>query len=176
MTKPLYKCGPVTQNIFRRHHFIFHGKTKKISYASQLEGCRVVPVQAMTAVIYAVTGSLGLYLFLKGHAVPAIILTLIITQYWRFLSEFLRADYRGSGRLSIYQIMTIVAMAYLSVILMIIPASFDKTPNLMSGLQSLWHPSPILLLACLGIVSFVYSGKSDVTNSTINIQVVENKI
>jgi hypothetical protein len=32
-----------------------------------------------------------------------------VTQVWRFLSEFLRADYRGSGRISAYQVMALFA-------------------------------------------------------------------
>jgi len=33
-------------------HFTFHGKTKKIAYASQMEGIKVVPIQAITAIVY----------------------------------------------------------------------------------------------------------------------------
>ncbi len=174
--KPLSECNPMIQKIFRRRHFIFWGKTKKITYASHLEGCEVVPIQALTAIVYTAAGILSFYIFLKGYVAVALILALIVTQNWRFASEFLRADYRGNGIFSAYQIMSLAAMAYLLLIALIFPVSPEKMPNLAAGLQSLWHPGWIILLAGLGVVCFIYSGKSEVTCSTIDIYVAEKKI
>ncbi len=164
------------QKIFRRRHFIFGGRRKKLPIRVHLEGCEVVPIQALTAIVYTAAGILSFYIFLKGYVAVALILALIVTQNWRFASEFLRADYRGNGIFSAYQIMSLAAMAYLLLIALIFPVSPEKMPNLAAGLQSLWHPGWIILLAGLGVVCFIYSGKSEVTCSTIDIYVAEKKI
>lgn len=175
--KPLAQCPPAIRRIFRRRHFIFRGKTKKISYASQMEGVEMVPVQALTALICTLTGLLSFYLFLKGQAAVALILTLFATQIWRFVSEFLRADYRGNNRFSAYQLMSLGAMAYMLALVFAYPAQIRPIePDLITGLHVLWHPGLILFLAALWMVSFLYTGKSQVTSSTIDIQVVEKKI
>ena len=110
--KPLSACNPLMKRIFRQWNFVFWGQTKKIAYADALEGQAVVPVQALTAVIYTGTGLLSFYFFLKGKAPAALLITLVMTQGWRFASEFLRADYRGQGRISAYQIMAILSIVY----------------------------------------------------------------
>jgi prolipoprotein diacylglyceryltransferase len=110
--KPLARCSSLINKIFQSHNFIFTGKTKKIAYAHGLDGHEVIPIQALTAVIYSLTGLLGCYLFLKGYATAALVLTLTVTQVWRALSEFLRTDYRGEGKISGYQIMASIACLY----------------------------------------------------------------
>jgi phosphatidylserine decarboxylase len=90
----------------------FSGRTKKISYESGLDGCEVVPVQALTTVICTAGGLVGMLLYLKGLHFAAFGLTMTVTQMWRAASENLRADYRGGGRMSAYQIMAVVAMPY----------------------------------------------------------------
>jgi hypothetical protein len=110
--KPISACHPLIKRIFRKWNFVFWGKTKKIAYAQQLEGQAVIPIQALTAIVYTGTGFLNFYLFLKGFSSAALIITLIVTQGWRFASEFLRADYRGHGFISAYQIMTLIAICY----------------------------------------------------------------
>ncbi len=174
--KPLADCDPITQKIFRRRNFVFWGKTKKIAYAGELEGRPVIPIQALTAVLYTGTGLLGFYLFLKGLALAAFIVTMLITQVWRFLSEFLRADYRGQNRISAYQIMTLLALGYMLIIVPIIAEPYHVVPNLLAGLLSLWNPGLIIFLAVLWVVAFVYTGKSEVTCSSIDIQVVRKNI
>ncbi len=77
--KPLAECSPLINKIFQRHNFIFIGKTKKIAYAHGLDGQQVIPIQALTAVIYSLTGLAGCYLFLKGFTAVAFILTLTVT-------------------------------------------------------------------------------------------------
>jgi prolipoprotein diacylglyceryltransferase len=174
--KPLEECHPLIKRIFQRRHFVFWGKTKKIAYAQQLEGQAVVPIQALTAVIYAGTGLFSLYLFLKGFTGTALIITLIMTQGWRFVSEFLRADYRGGARISVYQVMTLFAIVYTIVLASYIKEPEQGVPNLLSGIISLWNPGLIIFLVVLWVVSFVYAGKSNVTCSSIKIQVVEKNI
>jgi len=174
--KPLTDCDPFIRKIFRRWNFVFWGRTKKIAYAQQLEGQAVVPIQALTAVLYAGIGLLSFYLFIKGFAAAALIITLLITQIWRFISEFLRADYRGRGRISIYQIMTLLAMGYTIMIALLNTEPHLAASNLMAGLLSLWNPGLIIFLAVLWVVVLVYAGKSSVTCSIIDIQIIEKNI
>ena len=174
--KPLADCHPLMKKIFHRMNFIFRGKTKKIAYAGQLEGQAVIPIQALTAVLYTGTGLLSFYLFLKSFALAALVITLLVTQSWRFVSEFLRADHRGQGRISAYQIMTLLAMVYMLIMIPFISEPYLAAPKLLPGLMSLWNPGLIILLAVLWVVAFAYTGKSDVTCSSINIRIVEKKI
>jgi len=174
--KPLADCGPFIQKIFRRWNFVFWGRTKKIAYAQQLEGQAVVPIQALTAVLYTGAGMLSLYLFLKGFAAGALIMALLVTQNWRFVSEFLRADHRGHGRISKYQIMTLLAMVYTIMIVQLGGEPYLAAPNLIAGLRSLWNPGLIIFLVGLWGVAFVYTGKSSVTCSAIDIQIIGKNI
>ena len=174
--KSLVDCDPFIGKIFHRWNFAFWGKTKKIAYAQQLEGQAVIPIQALTAVICAGTGVLSFYLFIKGFAAVALIMTLLITQNWRFVSEFLRADHRGHGRISMYQIMTLLAMGYTIMIALLDTKPYLAAPNLMAGLLSLWNPGLIMFLGALWVVTFVYAGKSSVTCSSIDIQIIEKNI
>jgi hypothetical protein len=174
--KPLTDCDPVIQKIFRRRNFVFRGKTKKIVYAGRLEGRAVIPIQALTAVLYTGTGLLCFYFFLKGFALSVLAVALFVTQSWRFVSEFLRADYRGRGRISAYQIMTLLAMVYIFIVLIFVSEPDHASPHLISGLVSLWNPALIIFLAILWIIAFVYTGRSNVTCSSIDIQIIEKRI
>jgi hypothetical protein len=174
--KPLTECHPLIQAIFKRRNFVFRGKTKKISYARQLEDVPVVPVQALTAVFYTGTGLLGFYLFLKGLTAPALILTLIVTQVWRFGSEFLRADDRGGGCISAYQGMALLAIGYVFILSAFFEKQVQSVPDILQGLFSLWNPGIVTFLIILWIATFIYTGKSDVTCSSIDIKIIEKNI
>ncbi len=175
--KPLSACSPQLQRLFRHSHFIFTGKTKKISYATALEGQAVIPVQAITAVLYSVAALAGCYLFLKGWFFAAFFLTLIVTQAWRIASEFLRADYRGEGKISGYQILSGAAILYAVIVGVILrETAVNASPNLMAGFTSLGHPALIALLLAIWAVTFIYMGKSKVTASVISFTVVKDKI
>ncbi|MGV8058344.1 MAG: prolipoprotein diacylglyceryl transferase family protein [Smithellaceae bacterium] len=171
--KPLSACNPLMKIIFRKCNFVFWGKTKKIAYAHGLDGQAVIPVQALTAVIYTITALWGFYFFLKNKADTALISTLVITQGWRFVSEFLRADYRGNGRISAYQIMTVLAIVYTLIMVAFIKEPDHALPDLIAGLNSLWNPGLIIFLGLLWIIAFIYTGRSSVTCSSINIQIIE---
>lgn len=174
--KPLDECPMLIQKIFSRFNFVFHGDTKKIAYADHLDTHRVVPVQALTSVLYALAGLIGIYLFLNGFYYASYFESLVVTQIWRFASEFLRADYRGSGRISLYQIMSLIVIIY-SILIMPIFKETDAIPaNLVVGLQSLWDPGIILFVQGTWIVLFLYFGRSKVTASTIGFYVVKDRI
>ena len=174
--KPLADCSPLINKIFQKHNFIFSGKTKKIAYADAFDGKRVIPVQALTTVIYSLTGLAGCYLFLKGFTTAAFVLTLIVTQIWRAFSEFLRADFRGEGKISGYQIMALVACCYGLFIAYIFNQTFTGTPDLARGLAALWNPALLIFFLALWIAIFLYMGKSRVTTSLIEIHVLRENI
>jgi hypothetical protein len=170
--KPLSAVHPRLRWLFRNWHFIFRGQTRKIAYAHHLEGVQVVPVQAITAILYTLTALVSLYAFLNGYFHLALLLSLIISQLWRFASEFLRADYRGNGRISAYQCMSLFAVIVAIGIAVVFPApSASETPGVVKGLAQLWHPAMLLFLQALWITAFIYTGRSDVTGSTIAFHV-----
>jgi hypothetical protein len=48
--------------------------------------------------------------------------------------------------------------------------------SLAQGLETLWHPAMLIFLQLLWIVSFVFTGKSRVTESRLAIHVCQDKI
>ncbi len=174
--KPLSQCTGALQTMFRRCSFVFSGKTKKIAYESGLDGQKVIPVQAMTAVLYVVIGLAGIHLFLQARFTAAFLLAVLGTQGWRVLSEILRADYRGKGRMTVYQIMGLGAMVYAVFITAVTPAGPQPVVNLIDGLRSLWHPGMILFLIFLWFFSFIYTGRSRVTGSLVTVYVHRDRI
>ncbi len=174
--KPLARCHPLVQKIFQHNHFVFTGHTKKITYAGKMEGHKVVPIQAVTSVVYVVTGLLGTWLFLNAYYSPALVLTVGVTQLWRTFSEILRADYRGHGRISAYQIMALISVVYTLFAVWWFPPETTRTPDLVLGLTSLWQPGAIVLLQLLWIGTFVYYGRSLVTRAQLSFHVCEEHI
>ena len=174
--KPLSDCSTGAQRLFARNHFIFTGETKKIAYAHNLGGREVIPVQTITAVISSLTGLAGCYLFLKGHPYAAFVLTLVVTQVWRMFSELLRADYRGGGKISHYQMLSAAALLYALPVGFWLKESSTGIPDLASGLGVLWNPALLLALAAIWIVTLIYTGKSKVTSAVIAFHVLKEKI
>ncbi|MGD8267505.1 MAG: prolipoprotein diacylglyceryl transferase, partial [Desulfobacterales bacterium] len=161
--KPLSAMPPGLRRCFRHWHFIFLGKTRKISYADRLDGVQVVPIQAITAVLYCLTGLISLYLYLKGFFTLAFLLSLGVTQLWRFASEFLRADYRGRGRISAYQYMSLGAVAYGLVVALGLSTTTPPavTIQIAQGLQVIWNPLMLLFFQALWLAAFLYTGRSE---------------
>jgi hypothetical protein len=174
--KPLADVHPLLQKIFKHCNFVFTGNTRKIVYADGFAGIQVVPVQALTAVIYCSVGLICLYIFLQSHFTAAFIVSMAVTQTWRFGSEFLRADYRGDSRISKYQLMAGMVVIYNVIIALLFPATAAGSPSIAAGLKGLWQPSLIVLLQLLWIVVFVYTGKSQVTGSQISFHVIRDRI
>jgi hypothetical protein len=173
--KQLSECAPFLQKLFGRRNFIFSGKTKKIAYESGLDGKHVVPVQAVTSVIYVATGIACTYLFLGAHYVPAFLVAVLVTQGWRSVSEIFRADHRGEGRISVYQIMGIAAIIYSFIIWKSSPDS-SLTTDITEGLRTLWQPEIIIFLLLLWLGIFLHTGCSKVTGSIVSFHVHEDRI
>lgn len=174
--KLLSKCPVRVRSLFEKRYFVFHGKTKKIAYAHGLDGEKVIPVQAITAVLYSISGLLGVYLFLLGYYRGAYILMLVVTQLWRIFSEFLRADYRGNGRISAYQKMSAFAVVYACCILFILSDALPQQTDVLRGLGYLWNPEMILLLQGLWTVIFLHTGRSRVTGAYMSFHVIRKRI
>ena len=56
--KPLSESHPLLRRVLDERSFIFRGKTKKIAYAGHMDGVKVVPIQAITAILYVGAGLL----------------------------------------------------------------------------------------------------------------------
>jgi hypothetical protein len=174
--KPLADVHPLLQKIFKHCNFVFYGSTRKIVYADGFAGVKVVPVQAITAILFCGVGLVSLYLFCKSHFSTALVLSMVVTQTWRFTSEFLRADFRGESRITKYQLMAAMMVVYSVVIAVFFPAASVTMPGIAAGLNGLWQPFMIVLLQVLWVVVFVYTGKSQVTGSQISFHVNRGRV
>ncbi len=162
--------------MFDHWYFVFSGKMKKISYASDMEGKQVIPVQAVTAVVYLVTGLLSTLFFLQASYASAFVCTMTVTQAWRFFSEMMRADYRGDGKISAYQIMGIVAISFAVVMSYLESGDAVVVPDLFAGIEALWQPLILLILQMLWGSVFILFGKSMVTSAEIHFHLHEDRI
>ncbi|MCK9197492.1 MAG: prolipoprotein diacylglyceryl transferase, partial [Syntrophales bacterium] len=175
--KPLSVLPLLARKVLGPFAMTFYGATKKIAYAHGLDGQPVVPVQAMTAVIYTLAGLAGMWFFLTGLYLPAFAVTVGTAQGWRFLSEFLRADYRGGGRISPYQFMSLLALPYAGGLLFFFPSLPPPGgTQLMAGLESMWTPGMILFLQILWLLIFLYTGRSRVTGAEISLSVIRDRV
>ncbi len=173
--KPVHQCSPFFQRLFSGFYLVFSGKTKKIAYASGLDEERVIPIQIITSIIYSITGVTGTLFFLRGHYVAALMVSLIITQVWRFVSEFFRADFRGTLKVTPYQMMSLGTILYAAGMAVVFPIP-PFSPVLARGLGALWNPWIILLVEVLWFIAFFHTGKSVVTRAEVSFHVVETKI
>jgi prolipoprotein diacylglyceryltransferase len=174
--KPLSACSGRLRRLFSGHCFIFFGDTRKIAYAGGLEATEVIPVQALTATLFSVCGLACVAFFLAGHFRASFLTAILTTQLWRTLSENLRADYRGEGRLSAYQIMGMAASLYALGTALLLGEDGENSVHLMGGLTILWSPLQILFLQCVWLAIFAYTGRSTVTGSTISFHVHRDRI
>jgi prolipoprotein diacylglyceryltransferase len=174
--KPLSACPPLLRRVFAGRSFVFRGGTKKAVYEGRMEGERLVPVQAVTALLFTALALAGIALFLAGWYAAALISAIAGTQGWRFLSEFLRADDRGGGRISAYQVMAALAVAYCLLLARLAPATTAPATDLAAGLQSLWNPGVLVLLQGMWLVVFLYTGRSQVTESTVSFHVRQERV
>jgi hypothetical protein len=174
--RPLKDTPPWLARIFAGRSFSFYGKTRKIAYAGGLEGERVLPVQALTAIIHVVCGLGAILLFLHSRFVEAFAVTMAVTQGWRVLSEALRADFRGSGKISAYQIMGVVGILYGSAAIILAPAASLDRPDLGGGIACLWHPGFLIFLQVIWLAIFFYTGRSTVTGAILSFHVHRERI
>jgi hypothetical protein len=174
--KSLLDVHPILQRVFNQWHFVFSGKMKKIAYASGMDGKGVVPIQAVTAMLYIAVGLVATLLFLRGKFVWTFIFAIAVTQGWRILSEALRADERGGGKISAYQAMTAAAMVCAFYLGHAFAAEPSVTPDLTAGLEAMWQPATVLSLQGLWLLVFLFFGKSMVTGAEITFHLHHDRI
>lgn len=175
--KLLSESRPLVRRLFENRSFIFFGKTRKIAYASGMDGKKVIPVQAITSVLFIGAGLVGTLLFLQSRFVAALLFTVLVTQGWRAFSETLRADYRGEGRLSAYQFMALSSAVYVAALPFLLPlAPSPVVPDLTAGLALIWAPEPLLAIQVLAFLVFIHTGRSMVTGSMLSFHVIKERI
>ncbi|HSO09403.1 MAG TPA: prolipoprotein diacylglyceryl transferase family protein [Desulfoprunum sp.] len=174
--KRIKDCGPMVRKVFSRYPFVFSGPTKKAVYESGLEGEPLVPIQAVTCIISCLTALIASLLFLRSHFTAALLVSIGVSQLWRILSETLRADFRGFSRISAYQIMGGLAVAYILVITLLFGTPDLGEPNIGHGLRQLWDPGVILSLQVLWLIFFVVFGRSTVTTARLSLGLVRERL
>lgn len=175
--KPLDGTTPFLVRLLSGSGFVFHGNTRKIVYAGGLEAVPVIPVQAMTAVLYTSCGLITTALFLASHQTAAFLVALITTQTWRSYSETLRADYRGEGRVSPYQIMGLAGILYAVAMAILLYRDEAVAPAMLKvGLLGLWQPAMILFLQGIWLVIFLYTGRSTITGASMQFHIHQDRI
>ena len=65
--KPLSTSSGLLKRMFAGRGFVFFGSTKKIAYAGGLEATEVIPIQAVTAVLYTGCGLIAAGMYLSSH-------------------------------------------------------------------------------------------------------------
>lgn len=118
---------------------------------------------------------MGLAFFLAEAWRAAAIVPAVATWGWRAVSELLRADHRGHSRISVYQWMALIAIAYLSVLLSLMPSD-GAVPNLTAGLTQLTSLGVVVLLQLLWVGLFFFYGRSRVTGCVVSFQVVTENV
>ncbi len=174
--KPISQCGPVARRIIARHGFVFTGKTKKIAYESGLDEQEVVPIQAITSSIHVFVSLAAMLLYFNTAFFSTLVLCMVATQGWRAFSETFRADYRGEGNFSAYQVMAALAIFYTVVMGSLVTPVTVREPDIIAGLATLWNPAIVLALQIMGLGTFLFVGRSMVTRSTVSFKVLDDKI
>ncbi|MGA7461423.1 MAG: hypothetical protein WBW69_14435 [Candidatus Korobacteraceae bacterium] len=173
---PLQDANPAIARLFQTHNLVIQGPTKKAAYASGLAGEPLIPVQAITSGIFAISGLMGVALFLTQRFRLAALIPVTATWGWRACSEWLRADYRGTSRISVYQLMAIVSVIYLGAFVLLMPITVPIVPDLSVGFAQVTSAYVILLLQLVWVALFLYYGRSRVTASTLSFHVVADRI
>ena len=173
--RPMDGMPQLIRRYFSWAAFTYKGCTKKIAYAHRLEGKKIFAVQGVTAVLYSISALAGMLFFLQGDYAWAYFVCLLITQGWRFISEFFRSDYRGDRKISVYQIMSLLTIPYGLLLPFVFPAA-GQAPDILNGLKVLWNPAVILFLQIIGLIMFLRTGRSQVTGAGITFHVKEDQI
>lgn len=174
--KPLAHCGRLAAWVFDRLAIVFTGPTKKAVYEGGLSGVKLVPIQGITCVLYTATGLIASSLFLQGRFRSAFLLSLLVSQVWRVLSEMLRADFRGFSAITAYQKMGLAAVVYGSLLCLLLPDPALPRPDIGAGLLLLLDPLLVLGLKALWFILFLHFGRSMVTGATLSFEVHHNRI
>jgi hypothetical protein len=173
---PLRSARPFLVRIFQKHNLVLQGATKKAAYASGLAGEPLIPVQAISSLLFAIAGLTGCALFLAGRYRATLLVTSLTVWGWRACSEWLRADHRGHSRISSYQVMSVVAALYSTAVAFTFSSPASALPNLRSALAQTNTALTLAAMQLLWIALFLYYGRSRVTASTLSFHVVASQV
>lgn len=174
--KPLEQCGRLTSRLLDRLAVVFTAPTKKAVYEGGLAGVKLVPVQGLTCLLYTATGLVACHFFLQGSYRTAFLLSLVVSQVWRVLSEMLRADFRGFSTVTAYQKMAMAAIVYGGLLCLLLPQPAVPRPDIAAGLLVLIDPVLLLGLKALWFILFLHFGRSMVTGAILSFQVHQHRI
>ena len=166
----LDSCPPWLRGIFDGRAVIVVGPTRKAAYAGHCEGVPLLPVPACSACLLSSAGIVGVLLYLGGSLRAAALVSLGVAFLWRFASEFLRADDRGTGSLTAYQCMALVCLGFVIPCILLLPGP-GSAPEIHRAAWLASAPSAWLALFGLGAAVFAYLGVSTVTASAIELTV-----
>ncbi len=171
--RPLAGAPGWVRRLFARWHFVFHGPTRKVAYAGHLEGEPVIPVQAITASVYAVAALCGTWLYLRGHYAAALLVSMLTTQVWRVLSELLRADFRGDQFPTVYQWLALGGVVFTTVLVLVVrDRAVVPSPDVAAGVASLWDPLALIAFRVIWVATLAWMGRSTVTTARLTFGVV----
>jgi hypothetical protein len=88
----------------------------------------------------------------------------------------MRADYRGHGRITAYQVMGVLGIFLAGLVLLLLPAERVITPDRPAGIEAAWHPTVMLFLEGLWAIVFLLFGKSMVTGAEISFHLRHDRI
>lgn len=173
--KPLNGLPPVSRRFWAPWATVYHGDCKKIVYAHRLAGAATIPVQLLTALLYVNTGVLATWLYLEGMFGAAFLVAAVTAMGWRVVAEMWRADYRGEGRISAYQLSNMVNIVFCLLLFWLLPV-VGVAPHLPDGLAALWRPEILLLLLAVWLLLLGYFGLSRVTGARIDFYLHRDRI
>lgn len=170
--KPVHLAAPWLQRCCALSDHRYIGHTRKASFAGELEGVRVVPVQSATCVVYTLLAVGSTSLFFHQQHTTALLLSLLGSQCWRLVSEQWRADFRGTHKyLSPYQWMSVLACVYIVAVSAWLPQD-NTTTDVAPGISALWQPEVIITLQIITLAIFFYTGSSTITEAHIRFDLV----
>lgn len=175
--KPVENYTGILRRLFEKTAIVFQGKEKKIAYASGLDGCRIIPIQPITMIAYVTAGMLSFLLFAEGNYLSSYLIASVFANFWRVSSELFREDFRGGGKISVYQVMSGISALFATVVACVVrDGNTSVQVNLVQGMVSLWSPGPIIALFTVWSLMFAFAGISTTTFSRVRFYLHENRI
>lgn len=165
--RPLHDLPPWLADLFSRRHLAYGEATRKACYEANLANTPLLPIQAITASLYSICAWIGTALFLAGWWKTAFLGCLVFTQLWRFFSETLRADYRGGGKITAYQVMAILGIGYAAILAFATRPVAAQSADIRAGLAPFSHAGVLLFLQGIWLAMFRYMGRSTVTGARV---------
>lgn len=175
--KPVAAYRGILRKIFDWSAVVYEGENKKIAYAAGLNGQKIVPIQLITMLASSFAGVVTLILYVEGRTVTAYLAATAFAGFWRIFSEFFRNDYRGGGKISTYQLMSVFSVIFaLGVSLLLRNGNQSLPVDLLRGLLSLWSPGILVILLLTWVVLLCFTGISTTTYSRVSFHVNRDNI